>query len=155
MKKTVHPLPFLFTYFSTTFKNFIKCGVIGWCMEIVFTALGALRRRQMQLVGQTSLYMFPIYGCAAFFKPLFSLVNGLSLPLRGLFYAASIFTAEFLSGQLLSKHSICPWNYERHRWHVNGLIRLDFLPFWFMAGLLYEHVLTPPAKNADKMPHDL
>lgn len=122
----------------------MKCGVIGWCMEIVFTAIGSLRRREMQLVGQTSLYMFPIYGCAAFFKPVFLLVKRLSLPLRGLFYAFSIFAAEFLSGTLLSKRSICPWNYGRHRWHINGLIRLDFLPFWSLAGLLYEYVLTKP-----------
>lgn len=139
MKKTVNPLPLFIL-----FKDFIKCGVIGWCMEIVFTAIGALRRREMQLVGQTSLYMFPIYGCAAFFKPAFFLVKKLSFPLRGLLYAASIFTAEFLSGTLLSKHSVCPWNYGRHRWHVNGLIRLDFLPLWSVAGLLFEHVLTKP-----------
>ena len=139
MKNQVHPLPFLISY-----KDFIKCGVIGWCMEIVFTAIGSLRRREMQLVGQTSLYMFPIYGCAAFFKPVFFLVKRLSFPLRGLFYAASIFTAEFLSGAFLSRHSVCPWNYGRHRWHINGLIRLDFLPFLSMAGLLYEHVLTKP-----------
>lgn len=148
MKKHVNPLPFLISY-----KDFIKCGVIGWCMEIIFTAAGSLRRREMNLIGQTSLYMFPIYGCAAFFKPVFFLVKNLSFPIRALFYAASIFTAEFLSGMLLSKHSICPWNYGRHRWHINGLIRLDFLPLWSMAGLLFEHVLT--AENADKMPHGL
>ncbi|MDE6912933.1 MAG: putative ABC transporter permease [Lachnospiraceae bacterium] len=146
MKKQVNPLPFF-----SLFKDFIKCGVIGWCMEIVFTAIGSLRRREMQLVGQTSLYMFPIYGCAAFFKPAFFLVKNLSFPLRGLFYAASIFTAEFLSGTLLSKYSVCPWNYGRHRWHVNGLIRLDFLPLWSVAGLLFEHVLIKPmAENTDK-----
>ena len=142
----MNPLPFF-----SLFKDFIKCGVIGWCMEIVFTAIGSLRRREMQLVGQTSLYMFPIYGCAAFFKPAFFLVKNLSFPLRGLFYAASIFTAEFLSGALLSKYSVCPWNYGRHRWHVNGLIRLDFLPLWSVAGLLFEHVLIKPmAENTDK-----
>lgn len=139
MKNQVNPLPFLMT-----FKDFIKCGVIGWCMEIIFTALGSLRRRELQLVGQTSLYMFPIYGCTAFFKPVFFLMKRLPFPFRSLFYAASIFAAEFLSGKLLSKRSICPWNYERHHWHVDGLIRLDFLPFWAMAGILYEHVLTKP-----------
>lgn len=139
MRTFVYPLPFF-----NVFKNFIKCGVIGWCMEILFTAFGALRRREMNLVGQTSLYMFPIYGCAAFFRPLFLLAKKLSLPLRALLYAASIFTAEFVSGRLLSKHRVCPWNYGRHRWHVNEMIRLDFLPFWAAAGLLYEHVLTKP-----------
>lgn len=137
MKKPKNPLPFLITW-----KDFVKCGVIGWCMEIVFTAVGSLRRRELRLVGQTSLYMFPIYGCAALFKPVFFLVKRLSLPLRGLLYAASILTAEFLSGKFLSKLSVCPWNYGRHRWHVDGLIRLDFLPLWSMAGLLYEHILT-------------
>lgn len=139
MEKRVNPLPFLITW-----KDFVKCGVIGWCMEIVFTAIGSLRRREMQLVGQTSLYMFPIYGCAAFFKPVFFLVKRFSFPLRAFLYAGSIFTAEFLSGKFLSKHSICPWNYGRHRWHVDELIRLDFLPLWSMAGLLYEYVLTKP-----------
>lgn len=153
MKKNVNPLPFLLEKLLNIFKDFVRCGVTGWCMEIVFTSLGALRRRQMQLVGQTSLYMFPIYGSAALFKPVFSLTKRLALPLRGLFYAAAIFTAEFLSGTLLSKRRVFPWNYDRYRWHVNGLIRLDFLPLWFMAGLLYEHILTTPAENTDKTPH--
>lgn len=139
MKKFVYPLPFF-----RILQDFIKCGVIGWCMEIVFTALGSLRRRELQLVGQTSLYMFPIYGCAAFFKPVFLIVKNLSFPLRALLYAASIFAAEFLSGTFLAKHRVCPWNYDRHRWHVNGVIRLDFLPIWALAGLLFEHVLTSP-----------
>ena len=101
MKKTTIPLPFL--------KNFIKCGTIGWCMEITFTAL---RRR-----------------CHLF--------------VRGTIYALSIFGAEYTSGRFLEKHELCPWNYNRCRWHINGLIRIDFFPFWFMAGLLFEHVLTP------------
>ena len=137
MKKFVYPLPFL-----TLFKNFIKCGVVGWCLEILFTAFGSLRRREMSLVGQTSLYVFPIYASVAFFKPLFLLVKNLSLPLRATLYAAAIFTAECTSGRLLSKYNICPWNYAKHRWHINGLIRLDFLPFWAIAGLLFEHILT-------------
>ena len=44
-------------------KNFLKCGLTGWCMEISFTALDSLRRRDMTLKGCTSLWMFPIYGC--------------------------------------------------------------------------------------------
>lgn len=139
MRTIVYPLPLF-----NVFKNFIKCGVIGWCMEILFTAFGALRRREMNLVGQTSLYMFPIYGCAAFFRPVFLIVKKISLPLRALLYAGSIFTAEFVSGRFLSKRNICPWNYGRHHWHVNELIRLDFLPFWAAAGLLYEYILTKP-----------
>lgn len=133
MKKLI-PLPF--------FKNFIKCGIAGWCMEIIFTAAGALRRREMPLKGQTSLWMFPIYGSAAFFKPMFSLFRHFPVLVRGTLYAAAIFGAEFFSGRFLTKHKLCPWNYSRHKWHVEGLIRLDYLPFWFMAGLFYEKILN-------------
>lgn len=137
MKKLTIPLPFLFSV-----KNFIKCGIIGWCMEILFTALGALRRRELPLMGQTSLWMFPIYGSAALFRPLFVLLKRCHIFVRGTIYALSIFAAEYASGSLLSRYDVCPWNYSRHHWHVNGLIRLDFFPFWFLAGLLFERQLT-------------
>lgn len=150
MKKYIIPLPFL-----SVIKNFIKCGITGWCIEIAFTALGSLRRREMPLMGQTSLWMFPIYGSAAFFKPLFALLKKCSLFVRGTIYALTIFSAEYASGRLLEKHEICPWNYNRCHWHVNGLIRVDFFPFWFLAGLLFEKLLTNKPSCADSSRHKL
>ena len=129
MKKLVNPLPLL--------KNFIQCGVIGWCMEILFTALGALRRRELPLIGQTSLWMFPIYGSAAFFQPIFRLLKYCHVIVRGTIYALSIFCAEYLSGRFLTRHELCPWNYNRHHWHSNGLIRIEYFPFWFFSVLFF------------------
>ncbi len=63
-------------------------------MEITFTSLGALRRRELPLMGQTSLWMFPIYGSAAFFRPVFAHLKQCHLFLRGTVYALSIFGAE-------------------------------------------------------------
>ena len=111
-------------------------------MEIFFTALGAFRRRELPLIGQTSLWMFPIYGSAALFQPIFSLLKHCHMIVRGTIYAISIFCAEYISGRFLTKRALCPWNYNRHRWHINGLIRIDYFPFWFLAGLLFEHILT-------------
>lgn len=142
MKKLIIPLPFLFTI-----KNFMKCGVIGWCMEILFTSLGALRRRELPLMGQTSLFMFPIYGFAAFFRPLFLLLKHCNVLVRGTIYALTIFAAEYASGHFLTKHNLCPWDYKRCRWHINGLIRADYFPYWFLAGLLYERVLTAESQK--------
>lgn len=34
------------------FSDFLKCGLTGWCMEILFTSLNALRRRDLTLKGQ-------------------------------------------------------------------------------------------------------
>ena len=145
MKKLIIPLPY---FFKNLISNFIRCGITGWCLEIIFTAFGSLRRREMTLFGQTSLWMFPIYGSVSLFKPFILLIKKGNILLRGITYAACIFTGEFISGTLLQQRSLCPWNYSRHKWHVKGLIRLDYLPFWFMAGLIFEKVLT--SKNAGK-----
>lgn len=122
--------------------NFIHCGILGWCLEILFTSADAFRRRQFTLKGNTSLYMFPIYGMAAFLAPVCRLLKGKPLLFRGLTYAGLIFTGEYITGALLSRKSLCPWDYGRSKWHVNRLIRLDYIPFWALAGLLFEKLLS-------------
>ena len=123
-------------------KNFLKCGLTGWCMEIIFTAMNALRRRDMTLKGNTSLWMFPIYGCAAVLAPVSWLLRRCPAWFRGLTYMSLIFSVEFITGKLLSRRALCPWDYGRSRWNVSRLIRLDFAPFWFGAGLLFERLLS-------------
>ena len=126
--------------------NFIKCGIAGWCLEILFTAFLSLRRREMTLKGTTSLWMFPIYGSMALLRPFFIRIRRLSIPVRGCIYAVIIFTGEFISGRLLQRFRLCPWDYERHPWNIAGIIRLDYFPYWFAAGLFFEKLL------ADTMP---
>ena len=122
--------------------NFIHCGILGWCMEITFTALNSFRRRQFKLTGNTSIWMFPIYGCACFLAPVSRLLKKKTPLVRGLSYAALIFTGEFITRTLLNKKDICPWDYSRSKWHIKKIIRLDYLPFWFMAGLLFERLIS-------------
>ncbi len=124
-------------------KNFMKCGLAGWCLEILFTSAGALRRRDMTLRGVTSVWMFPIYGCAALFGPVSRLLRKKPAWFRGLAYMSMIFSTEYLTGRLLSRHNLCPWDYGRNRWNINRVVRLDFAPFWFGAGLLFERLLRP------------
>ncbi|MCM1044605.1 MAG: putative ABC transporter permease [Candidatus Gastranaerophilales bacterium] len=122
--------------------NFILCGVTGWCMEIFFTALHALRRREWKLKGTTSIWMFPIYGSAALLAPLFRSMKHKPLLLRGLTYMTLIFSAEFAAGSFLKRRALCPWDYSRSRFHIKSLVRLDYAPNWFGAGLLFERLLT-------------
>ena len=49
-------------------RNFLRCGMAGWCMEILWTGLHSFRVRDPKLTGHSSLWMFPIYGCAAFLE---------------------------------------------------------------------------------------
>lgn len=127
---------------KTLLKNFFKCGLLGWCLEITFTALKSLQKRDMRLMGQTSLWMFPIYGSACFLYPVFKALKNIPSYIRGSVYALCIFVWEFLSGSFLDKHKACPWNYERSRWHIRKIVRLDYFPNWFLAGLLFEHLLN-------------
>lgn len=111
-------------------------------MEISYTALASLRRRQFTLKGNTSIWMFPIYGSACLIAPLCKRLKNRSVMERGLLYALLIFTVEYCTGTYLKKKHICPWDYSRSKWHIGQVIRLDYLPFWFMAGLLFERLLS-------------
>ena len=122
-------------------KNFLKCGLAGWCLEILFTSMDALRRRDMTLKGQTSLWMFPIYGSAAFLAPIMQKLKNAPLFKRGFVYMSCIFLGEYISGSLLKRRNMCPWDYSRTPYHLNGVIRLDYAPVWFLVGLLYERIL--------------
>ena len=134
---------------SRFLKNYLKCGLTGWCIEILFTAANALRRRDMTLKGNTSLWMFPIYGCAAILSPIGLLLRHKPTWLRGPAYMSMIFSAEFLTGRLLKRHALCPWDYGRSRWNIGRVIRLDFAPYWFITGLLFERLLISPTTVRD------
>ncbi len=123
-------------------KNFLRCGLIGWCMEITYTALNSLRRRNLKLTAQTSLWMFPIYGCAAIIAPLSRLLKKRPFWMRGFAYMSLIFSGEYLTGRLLRRHSMCPWDYHKSRFHIGNVVRLDYAPLWFSVGLLYEKLLS-------------
>lgn len=130
-------------YLKTFARNFLLCGLCGWCIEILFTALHSLKRRDLRLVGNTSLWMFPIYGSACLLAPFKQLFQRLQISRlkRGVFYMVMIFTTEYLSGRLLWKHGLCPWDYIRSRFHIRRIIRLDYAPWWFLAGLFFERIL--------------
>ena len=135
---------------ATFAKNFLKCGLAGWCMEILFTSLCSLRQRDFTLKGGTSVWMFPIYGCAALVAPVSRLLKNRPLWFRGLTYMGIIFSGEYLTGSLLAKHKLCPWDYSRSRWNVNRIVRLDYAPYWFGAGLLFERLLNHRAKGIER-----
>ena len=121
--------------------DFFRCGMYGWCLEILWTGLHSLTNHDRKLMGVSSLHMFPIYGMAAFLSPISHVMKGTAFWKRGLVYTCFIFLAEFVTGSLLKEHNMCPWDYSRSRFNVRGVIRLDYAPLWFLTGLLYEKLL--------------
>ena len=95
-----------------------------------------------EAIGQTSVWMFPIYGMACIIKPLYRYLKKLPALFRGFIYSTGIFCFEYLSGSLLKKHHLCPWDYSNAPTNINGVIRLDYAPVWMAAGLIFEKILS-------------
>ncbi len=133
------------------FLNYCKCGIAGWCLEIVFTSVESIMARDLRLFGRTSLWMFPIYGMGAFLGPISRFLDSWIgdreiLSLKDKFWRHGfsdmvlIFLAEYVTGAFLKARNMCPWDYSGRLFSIDGLIRLDFAPFWFGTGLLFEHL---------------
>ena len=129
-------------------KNFVICGLTGWCMEVAFTSAGALSKKDKKLMGQTSAWMFPIYGMAAAIGEVAPKISHWPSPARALLYGSAIMAGEYVSGSILTKFDICPWSYKGAKYAVKDIVRLDYLPLWMIAGLLFERILTDNEKAA-------
>lgn len=123
--------------------NFIKCGLMGWGLECLWTGCDSLySEKDKKLKCATSIWMFPIYGMASMMAPLCQVMKGKNVLLRGSVYTACIFLTEYGTGSILKKKDCCPWDYSEAKTNYRGIIRLDYAPVWFIVGLLYEKLLT-------------
>lgn len=121
--------------------RFVFYGLTGWCVEVFWTGLGSLIRGDLTLASRTYLWMFPIYGLAIFLEPVHNSIRHWPFLVRGGIYTGLIFLAEYSTGYLLQHFTgSCPWDYSGTPFSVNGLIRLDYAPAWFVAGLLFERL---------------
>lgn len=124
-------------------NNFFLCGFCGWCAECLWTGLGSmLKHRDRTLSCHTSIWMFPIYGMGACLTPICSKLKGKNILCRGGVYTVIIYLAELITGITLKKFKACPWDYSKARHHYKGVIRLDYVPVWFIGGLLLERLLS-------------
>jgi uncharacterized membrane protein len=121
--------------------RFFIYGLLGWCLEVFWTGLGSLLKGDVTLMAWTSIWMFPIYGLAIILEPIHDRLRKMNILLRGIVYTLIIFTIEYTTGSLLRLTlGVCPWDYTPSPFSINGIIRLDYAPVWFTAGLLFERV---------------
>ncbi|MGD9677385.1 MAG: hypothetical protein AB7V16_03315 [Vulcanibacillus sp.] len=120
--------------------NYIIYGLSGLLLETVWTGLGSLFSGNYNLTGYTYLWMFFIYGLGVFLEPIHDIVRDKNFLIRGLIWAVLIFAIEFFTGYLLDMVlGRCPWDYSNDTiYSLYGYIRLDFLPIWFIVGLVFE-----------------
>lgn len=118
--------------------RFIIYGLIGWCLEIFWTGLGSLIHGDITMHGWTSIWMFLIYGLAIFMEPIHNAIRHWPILVRGGIYALLILSGEFITGSLLRLAlGVCPWYYDTGI-TIHGITRLDYAPYWLVAGLLFE-----------------
>jgi len=119
-------------------ERFILYGLFGLLLEVVWTGINSLFKRDKSLRCTTSLWMFPIYGMGIVFEPIINIIIVLPLIVRGVTYMLCIFLAEYYSGSALRRFAVCPWDYSGSSFNIQGLVRLDYAPLWFVVGLAYE-----------------
>ncbi len=125
------------------FLRFFIYGMLGWCAEIVWTALPKKRPIDRTLSGHTQLWVFPLYGSLAFlYEPLHDFLRAYPLIIRGAAYAVGFMVVELIAGFVIAKLvGKVPWDYtDKTRWRVGAYMRYDYAPLWFLAGLALEPV---------------
>jgi hypothetical protein len=139
--------------------RFVLYGLLGWCAEIVWTALlDFARTRDARLAGTSYLWMFPIYGLVAFlYEPLHDAIRAWPWPARAALWSAGFTAVEWASGWAIARATgRCPWDYVAAgaRFAINPYVRWDYLPLWAAVGLALEPVhdflvrLTPAIEAA-------
>ena len=124
----------------------ILFALAGLGMEVVFTA--ALNRSKAKnnnfLIGYSSIWYAPLYGLTPLIlDPAHPFIFGLHWAIRGLIYMAAFWGIEFAAMgalRILLGKSPSQDSYFASPWHVKGLIRLDFAPAYFAAGLFLEWI---------------
>lgn len=121
--------------------RFCVYGVLGWSGEILWTAITRRVRGKVQnwiLMGETSLWAFPMYGSAVFlFEPVHNLLRSQYFITRGILYLIGFWLIEFLGGWLVWKITqVKPWDYSESKYSgPYGLIRWNFALIWFAVGM--------------------
>ena len=123
-------------------RRFLAYGFVGWALEVAFTGVtGSFPIRDRHLRGHSYLWMLPIYGAGGLLLErlhdrLASL--GVARWVRSLVYTGGIYGLEFGSASLLHRMvGVVPWRY-LNGFHIRGYVRIDYAPFWYACGWLFE-----------------
>ena len=137
-------------------RKFALYGCAGWVLEVLFTGTKAALSRDKKLAARTYLWMHPIYGAAGLtLEGVHRKLAGRSRLTRALASLGVIYATEYASGAALRRVlGDCPWRY-REGMHLQGLVRLDYAPFWLGAALGFEWLrdaLQAPVARTDPGP---
>jgi hypothetical protein len=143
-------------------RRFLAYGLFGWALEVGFTgATDCLKLRDRRLRGHSYLWMLPIYGGGGLLlESVRGRLSSRRVPrwARSLAYMLGIYCAEFGTAALLDRAiGEVPWRYSSGI-NLRGYVRLDYAPFWYICGWLFEDLeaqlrkLNRPARRTWRPP---
>src|SRR5690606_33799298 len=105
--------------------RFLVYGALGWIVEILWTGMGSILRRDPRLTATTYLWMFPIYGGGGYLlERIYPVIAEQPWAVRGLIWMLAIFSIEYATGWLIREAvGQSPWNYTGAPLAVGELIR--------------------------------
>jgi uncharacterized membrane protein len=124
--------------------RFAVYGLVGWCIECLFTSVVDLASGagDLRLKGYSYLWMHPIWGAGLLLGERLMVAlqrSGLRRVWRASLGMLVCFAVEYATGAaLVALIGRCPWDYSASAWSVHGLIRLDYAPFWWLCGWMCE-----------------
>ena len=116
-------------------------GIFGMFVELCFTAARDLiQKKQLNLMGHTSLWMFPVYAFGLSFGFDFILWLIEDDIIRYLTYPLWIWGVELLIGVPTTRKGIKLWdyNYLPSGLHWRGIISFAHYPLWAGFGIMVE-----------------
>src|SRR4051812_20578646 len=125
-------------------RRFLAYGLFGWALEVGFTSISdSIWMRDRRLKGHSYLWMLPIYGAGGMLlETLHERLSTRGIPrgLRAFVHMCGIYGIEWGSASLLNRLTgDVPWRYRRGI-NLRGYVRLDYAPFWYACGWLFETV---------------
>jgi len=119
--------------------DYLFWGMFGLTLEITFTAI---RKRDISLIGHTSLWMFPVYAVGLTHGLDFIMESIESPVLRYFSYPFFVWSIEILIGFPARAIDIRIWDYRYlpDKFHWKGVISFFHFPVWVLFGIICENV---------------
>ncbi|XP_053124745.1 transmembrane protein 229B-like [Hemicordylus capensis] len=116
-------------------------AIHGYFSEMLFTTF--VLDQAWTFRAATSLLSLVVYGtCGLALERIYlRLREKWCLLTRCLVYTLCIYLWEFSTGSVLRLFGACPWDYSGFRYHLLGLVTLEYGLFWFVGSLLLEKLV--------------
>lgn len=135
-------------FVSEVLQRLTAWGCLGILIEHCFTGFKALYQHKWTAPTKSNLPIFFVYGIGGTLLELLDWSLSWNIFLKAIPMTLLIYLIEFGFGLLFKKiYGRCFWKYTRsdtdeeiHRFSIMGLIRLDYVQYWYILSVFFMYV---------------